>query len=105
MSNWIDNVTSNVAKAVMGAVALVVTTAMATSFNKPTKEYVDFKDGEIRKEIVNLRDVHNAEFKSLERTIKLEMDALRKNIEDWRQSDKDKYELTLKLIDKQNSKN
>lgn len=105
MSNWIDNVTSNVAKAVMGAVALVVTTAMATSFNKPTKEYVDFKDDEIRKEIVNLRDVHNAEFKSLERTIKLEMDALRKNIEDWRQSDEDKYELILKLIDKQNSKN
>ena len=105
MSNWIDNVTGNVAKAVMGAVALVVTTAMATSFNKPTKEYVDSKDDEIRKEIVNLRDVHNAEFKSLERTIKLEMDALRKNIEDWRQSDKDKYELILKLIDKQNSKN
>lgn len=105
MSNWIDNVTSNVAKAVMGAVALVVTTAMATSFNKPTKEYVDFNDDEIRKEIVNLRDVHNAEFKSLERTIKLEMDVLRKNIEDWRQSDKDKYELILKLIDKQNSKN
>lgn len=105
MSNWIDNVTSNVAKAVMGGVALVVTTAMATSFNKPTKEYVDFRDDEIRKEIVNLRDVHNAEFKSLERTIKLEMDALRRNIEDWRQSDKDKYELILKLIDKQNSKN
>ena len=52
-----------------------------------------------------MRDVHNAEFKSLERTIKLEMDALRRNIEDWRQSDKDKYELILKLIDKQNSKN
>lgn len=105
MSNWIDNVTSNVAKAVMGAVALVVTTVMATSFNKPTKEYVDFKDDEIKKEIINLRAVHNAEFKSLERTIKLEMDAMRKSIEDWRQSDKDKYELILKLIDKQNSKN
>lgn len=105
MSNWIDNVTSNVAKAVMGAVALVVTTAMATSFNKTTKEYVDFKDDEIKKEIINLRAVHNAEFKSLERTIKLEMDAMRKSIEDWRQSDKDKYELILKLIDKQNSKN
>ena len=105
MSNWIDNVTSNVAKAVMGAVALVVTTAMVTSFNKTTKEYVDFKDDEIKKEIINLRAVHNAEFKSLERTIKLEMDAMRKSIEDWRQSDKDKYELILKLIDKQNSKN
>ena len=64
MSNWIDNVTGNVAKAVMGAVALVVTTAMATSFNKPTKEYVDFKDNEIRKELLNLREIHNAEFKS-----------------------------------------
>lgn len=105
MSNWIDNVTSNVAKAVMGAVALVVTTAMVTSFNKPTKEYVDFKDDEIKKEIINLRAVHNAEFKSLERTIKLEMDAMRKSIEDWCQSDKDKYEIILKLIDKQNSKN
>ena len=90
MSNWIDSVTGNVAKAVMGAVALVVTTAMATSFNKPTKEYVDFKDDEIRKEIVK-------------RTIKLEMDALRKNIEDWRESDKSKYELILKLIEKQNN--
>lgn len=103
MSNWIDNVTSNVAKAVMGAVALVVTTAMATSFNKPTKEYVDFKDNEIRKELLNLREIHNSEFKSLERTIKLEMDALRKNIEDWRESDKSKYELILKLIEKQNN--
>jgi hypothetical protein len=103
MSNWIDNVTGNVAKAVMGGVALVVTTAMATTFNKPTKEYVDFKDNEIRKELLNLRDVHNSEFKSLERTIKIEMDALRKNIEDWRQSDKDKYEIILKLIDKQNN--
>lgn len=103
MSNWIDNVTGNVAKAVMGGVALVVTTAMATTFNKPTKEYVDFKDNEIRKELLNLRDVHNSEFRSLERTIKIEMDALRKNIEDWRQSDKDKYELILKLIDKQNN--
>lgn len=103
MSNWIDNVTSNVAKAVMGTVALVVTTAMATSFNKPTKEYVDFKDNEIRKELLNLREVHNTEFKSLERTIKLEMDALRKNIEDWRESDKSKYELILKLIEKQNN--
>ena len=65
MSNWIDNVTGNVAKAVMGAVALVVTTAMATSFNKPTKEYVDFKDNEIRKELLNLREIHNAKFKSL----------------------------------------
>lgn len=103
MSNWIDNVTGNVAKAVMGAVALVVTTAMATSFNKPTKEYVDFKDNEIRKELLNLRKIHNAEFKSLERTIKLEMDALQKNIEDWRESDKSKYELILKLIEKQNN--
>lgn len=103
MSNWIDNVTGNVAKAVMGAVALVVTTAMATSFNKPTKEYVDFKDSEIRKELLNLREIHNSEFKSLERTIKLEMDALRKNIEDWRESDKSKYELILKLIEKQNN--
>lgn len=103
MSNWIDNVTGNVAKAVMGAVALVVTTAMATSFNKPTKEYVDFKDNEIRKELLNLREIHNAEFKSLERTIKLEMDALRKNIEDWRESDKSRYELILKLIEKQNN--
>lgn len=103
MSNWIDNVTGNVAKAVMGAVALVVTTAMATSFNKPTKEYVDFKDNEIRKELLSLREIHNSEFKSLERTIKLEMDALRKNIEDWRESDKSKYELILKLIEKQNN--
>ena len=103
MSNWIDNVTGNVAKAVMGAVALVVTTAMATSFNKPTKEYVDFKDNEIRKELLNLREIHSAEFKSLERTIKLEMDALRKNIEDWRESDKSKHELILKLIEKQNN--
>lgn len=105
MSNWIYNVTGNVAKAVMGGVALVVTTAMVTTFNKPTKEYVDFKDDEIRKEVSNLREAHNAEFNSLERTIKLEMDALRKNIEDWRQSDKDKYELILKLIDKHNGKN
>lgn len=103
MSNWIDNVTGNVAKAVMGGVALVVTTAMATSFNKPTKEYVDFKDNEIRKELLNLREIHNSEFKSLERTIKLEMDALRKNIEDWRESDKSKYELILKLVEKQNN--
>lgn len=103
MSNWIDSVTGNVAKAVMGAVALVVTTAMATSFNKPTKEYVDFKDNEIRKELLNLREIHNAEFKSLECTIKLEMDALRKNIEDWRESDESKYELILKLIEKQNN--
>ena len=103
MSNWIDNVTGNVAKAVMGAVALVVTTAMATSFNKPTKEYVDFKDNEIRKELLNLREINNAEFKSLERTIKLEMDALQKNIEDWRELDKSKYELILKLIEKQNN--
>ena len=87
----------------MGAVALVVTTAMATSFNKPTKEYVDFKDNEIRKELLNLREIHNAEFKSLECTIKLEMDALRKNIEDWRESDESKYELILKLIEKQNN--
>ena len=31
------------------------------------------------------------------------MDALRKNIEDWRESDKSKYELILKLIEKQNN--
>ena len=55
------------------------------------------------KELLNLREIHNAEFKSLERTIKLEMDALRKNIEDWRESDKSKYELILKLIEKQNN--
>lgn len=42
---------------------------------------------------------------SLERTIKIEMDALRRNIEDWRAADREKYELMLKLIEKQNNKN
>lgn len=84
---------------------LVATTAMAASFNKPTKEYVDFRDDEIRKEVKNMREMHNAEFMSLERTIKIEMDALRRNIEDWRAADREKYELMLKLIEKQNDKN
>lgn len=94
-----ENITGNVTKAIMGGLALVITTAMAASFNKPSKEYVDFKDNEIRKEVLNLKEMHNAEFKSLERTIKLEMDALRKNMEDWRDADKSKYELILRLIE------
>ena len=94
-----ENITGNVTKAIMGGLALVITIAMAASFNKPSKEYVDFKDNEIRKEVLNLKEMHNAEFKSLERTIKLEMDALRENMEDWREADKSKYELILKLIE------
>ena len=99
------NLTDSVIKTLVGGVLLVVTTAMAASFNKPTKEYVDFRDDEIRKEVKNMREMHNAEFMSLERTIKIEMDALRRNIEDWRAADREKYELMLKLIEKQNNKN
>lgn len=99
------NLTDSVIKTLVGGVLLVATTAMAASFNKPTKEYIDFRDDEIRKEVKNMREMHNAEFMSLERTIKIEMDALRRNIEDWRAADREKYELMLKLIEKQNDKN
>lgn len=51
--------------------------------------------------MIGIRDRHNIEFMNLERMIKAEMDALRKNMEDWRQADKDKYELIIKLIEKE----
>lgn len=37
------NLTNSVWKSIIGAICLVVTTAMVASVNKPTKEYVDFK--------------------------------------------------------------
>lgn len=100
-----DQLASNMHKSMMAGLALVVTTAMATSFNKPTKEYVDFNDNEIRKEVQNVRALHDNEFRNLERTIKIEMDALRRSVDDWKSLDRDKYELILKLIEKdKNSK-
>lgn len=99
MDVW-TNVSNNMWKSIIGAICLVVTTAMVASLNKPTKEYVDFQDSQIRKELMTVKEMNNVEFRNLERTIKMEMDALRKNIEDWRKADKDKYELIIKLIEK-----